>query len=53
MVENFSESLARDNSPNLSPNGIYIDTILGSAANTVFPAEAGIQGTLQLGYVLP
>ncbi len=26
---------------------IYIDTRLGSAANTVIPANAGIQGTLQ------
>ena len=32
---------------NQSQSGIYIDTGLGSAANTVIPANAGIQGTLQ------
>ena len=32
---------------NQSQSGIYIDTGLGSTANTVFPANAGIQGTVQ------
>ena len=32
---------------NQSQGGIYIDTGLGSAANTVIPANAGIQGTVQ------
>ena len=32
---------------NQSQSGIYIDTGLGSAANTVIPANAGIQGTVQ------
>ena len=32
---------------NQSQSGIYIDTGLGSTANTVIPANAGIQGTLQ------
>ncbi len=32
---------------NQSQSGIYIETGLGSAANTVFPAKAGIQGTVQ------
>ena len=32
---------------NQSQSGIYIDTGLGSTANTVIPAFAGIQGTLQ------
>ena len=32
---------------NQSKSGIYIDTGLGSAANTVIPAFAGITGTLQ------
>ena len=31
---------------NQSQSGIYIDTGLGSTANTVIPANAGIQGTL-------
>ncbi len=30
-----------------SQSGIYIDTGLGSAANTVIPADAGIQGIVQ------
>jgi len=30
-----------------SQGGIYINTGLGSAANTVIPANAGIQGTVQ------
>ena len=32
---------------NQSQSGIYIDTGLGGATNTVFPANAGIQGTVQ------
>ena len=32
---------------NQSQNVIYIDTGLGSAATTVIPANAGIQGTVQ------
>ena len=32
---------------NQSQSGIYIDTGLGSPANTVFPANAGIQGTVR------
>ncbi len=32
---------------NQSQSGIYIDTGLGSAANTIIPANAGIQGILQ------
>ena len=32
---------------NQSQSGIYIDTGLDSAANTVIPANAGIQGTWQ------
>ena len=32
---------------NQSQSGIYIDTGLGSAANTVIPANAGIQGTVE------
>ena len=32
---------------NQSQGGIYIDTGLGSAANTVIPANAGIQGTVE------
>ena len=32
---------------NQSQSGIYIDTGLGSAANTVIPANAGIQGIVQ------
>ncbi len=32
---------------NLNQSGIYIDIGLGSAANTVVPAKAGIQETLQ------
>ena len=32
---------------NKSQSGIYIDTGLGSAANTVIPANAGIQGTVE------
>ncbi len=32
---------------NQSQSGIYIDTGLGSADNTVVPANAGIQGTVQ------
>ncbi len=32
---------------NQSQGGIYIDTELASAANTVIPANAGTQGTLQ------
>ena len=32
---------------NQNQSGIYIDTGLGSAANTVIPAFAGIQGALQ------
>ena len=32
---------------NQSQSGIYIDTGLGSTANTVFPANAGIQGKVQ------
>ena len=32
---------------NQSPSGIYIDTGLCSAANTVIPANAGIQGAVQ------
>ena len=32
---------------NQSQSGIYIDTGMGSAVNTVIPANAGIQGTVQ------
>ena len=32
---------------NQTHSGIYIDTGLGSAANTVIPANAGIQATVQ------
>ena len=35
---------ARADLLNQSQSGIYIDTGLGSAANTVIPANAGIQG---------
>ena len=33
---------------NQSQSGIYIDTGSGSAANTVIPANAGTQGTVEL-----
>ena len=36
-----------ERSLNQSQSGIYIDTGLGSAANTVIPAYAGIQGIVQ------
>ena len=32
---------------NQSHSEVYIETGLGSAANTVIPANAGIQGTVQ------
>ncbi len=33
---------------NQSQSGIYIDTELGGASNTVIPAFAGIQGTVKI-----
>ena len=39
----FSGLVALDRNLNQSQSGIYIDTGLGSTANTVIPAHAGIQ----------
>jgi len=48
-LNSLAHDLARDNEEilNQSHRGIYIDTGLGSAFDTVIPAKAGIQGTVQ------
>ena len=46
-VGKIARRISSGRSLNQSQSEIYIDTGLGNAANTVIPAFAGIQGTVQ------